>query len=309
MIRRKVSGGSKAELADLRVGDVILEVNGESTSEMLNTEAQNNIRSSRTLLRLLVARPGPPGPGCTDGITPPEQEVLFASQSSSVEPVSSRVSFPEPPDNPKGIMGTHTPAKAKRLCSIQPRTFNHGLARLAAQDLLSAAEKGSSTPSLTAPPPVSLLSPDPSDTEMPAPHRQSMERLDRDSEVYKMLQENRHSRTQPRQSYSFRLLQEELEAGEKGENSRLPPRLSSSASGSQQLHTCERCGTSIVTQAVRITEGRYRHPECYSCAQCGLSLKMRGHFWVGDEMFCEKHAQERYRGPGSGRRAAVSPPH
>ncbi|XP_048876997.1 PDZ and LIM domain protein 2-like [Brienomyrus brachyistius] len=307
LIVSKVSGGSKAELTGLRVGDVILEINGESTSEMLNTEAQSTIRSCRTLLRLLVTRPGPPRPGCTGGCTE-EQEALFASQDSSVEPISSRISFPEPPVNPKGIMGAHTPANAKRLCCIQPQTFNHGLARPAAQDPLPAAERGSSAPNLTAPTPVSLLPPDPSDTEMPAPHGQSMQRLDRDSEVYKMLQENRHSRTQPRQSYSFRLLQEELEAGEKGESPRFPPRISSSASASQQLHTCEKCGTGIVTQAVRITEGRYRHPECYACAQCGLSLKMRGHFWVGEEMFCEKHAQERHQGLGSGRRAAVSPP-
>lgn len=48
---------------------------------------------------------------------------------------------------------------------------------------------------------------------------------------------------------------------------------------------------------MRIQDGRYRHPSCYTCADCGLSLKMRGHFWVGDELFCEKHARLRYRGP------------
>lgn len=47
-------------------------------------------------------------------------------------------------------------------------------------------------------------------------------------------------------------------------------------------------------QAVRIQEGRYRHPGCYTCADCGLNLKMRGHFWVGDELYCEKHARQRY---------------
>lgn len=54
------------------------------------------------------------------------------------------------------------------------------------------------------------------------------------------------------------------------------------------------------TQAVRIQDGRYRHPTCYTCADCGLSLKMRGHFWVGDELFCEKHARLRYQGPPGG---------
>ncbi|KAI2549263.1 PDZ and LIM domain 2 [Homo sapiens] len=40
--------------------------------------------------------------------------------------------------------------------------------------------------------------------------------LDEDSEVFKMLQENREGRAAPRQSSSFRLLQEALEAEERG---------------------------------------------------------------------------------------------
>ncbi|KAL4593693.1 hypothetical protein GN956_G26368 [Arapaima gigas] len=143
----------------------------------------------------------------------------------------------------------------------------------------------------------------------------AMQRFDRDSEVYKMIQENKESRTPPRQSNTFRLLQEVLEADEREATRRFPGKLSpspakpvTSVAGVQKFHTCEKCGTSIVTQAVRIAEERYRHPECYTCTECGLNLKMRGHFWVGEEMFCEKHARERYQGPGSRTWAAVSPP-
>ena len=45
----------------------------------------------------------------------------------------------------------------------------------------------------------------------------AMQRFDRDSEVYKMIQENKESRTAPRQSNTFRMLQEVLESDEKGE--------------------------------------------------------------------------------------------
>lgn len=44
-----------------------------------------------------------------------------------------------------------------------------------------------------------------------------MQRFDTDSEVYKMIQENRESRNPPRQSNTFKMLQEVLEADEKGE--------------------------------------------------------------------------------------------
>lgn len=53
------------------------------------------------------------------------------------------------------------------------------------------------------------------------PHSMDSERgsqlLREDSEVFKMLQENREGRVAPRQSSSFRLLQEALEAEERGE--------------------------------------------------------------------------------------------
>lgn len=44
----------------------------------------------------------------------------------------------------------------------------------------------------------------------------AMQRFDRDSEVYKMIQENKESRTAPRQSNTFKMLQEVLEADERG---------------------------------------------------------------------------------------------
>ncbi|NXS45617.1 PDLI2 protein, partial [Balaeniceps rex] len=142
----------------------------------------------------------------------------------------------------------------------------------------------------------------------------AMRRLEEDSEVYKMLQENRELRAAPRQSSTFRLLQEALEdEGGAGPAAPFPSRLSPSArkpvAGVQKLHVCEKCGSTIATQAVRIQDGRYRHPSCYACADCGLNLKMRGHFWVGDELYCEKHARLRYQGTLGGPAAPPVSPH
>ena len=52
--------GSKAVLADLRSGDVIVEVNGELTATMLNVEVQGKIRNAMTNLKLLIDRYFPP---------------------------------------------------------------------------------------------------------------------------------------------------------------------------------------------------------------------------------------------------------
>lgn len=52
----QVNGGSKAEKADLQPGDIILEINGEVTGDMLNVEAQNKIKNSQNQLQLLVER-------------------------------------------------------------------------------------------------------------------------------------------------------------------------------------------------------------------------------------------------------------
>lgn len=58
----------------------------------------------------------------------------------------------------------------------------------------------------------------------------AMQRFDRESEVYKMIQENKESRAAPRQSNTFKMLQEVLEADEKGKThpySRTPQFLTS----------------------------------------------------------------------------------
>ncbi|XP_053319061.1 PDZ and LIM domain protein 2 [Spea bombifrons] len=127
--------------------------------------------------------------------------------------------------------------------------------------------------------------------------------LHEDSEVYKMLQGNQETKTPPRQSNSFRLLQEALE-GSSGAAipaalpSRLSPNIQKPVAKSPPppLRECERCHAGICDVAVKITEGRYRHPACYICTDCGLNLRMRGHFWAGDELVCEKHARARHTG-------------
>ncbi|XP_056141886.1 PDZ and LIM domain protein 2 [Lampris incognitus] len=335
----KVNGGSKAEQAALQPGDIILEINGENTSDMLNVEAQNKIKNSKTQLQLVVERPEPPSPGQTNGINTAEQlvgrfqEAVLVSRDENQNyreyTISSPTSLspgpysPEPPASPDGKRLPPANNKSVQLRSWSPEERSRRLSRPLSQEFCSQDLRSNSVSSRTPTPPGRYSPHSPIDREIPVSPRRSssssdfaMQRFDRDSEVYKMIQENKESRTPPRQSNTFRMLQEVLEADEKEAAVRFPgklspntPKPSASVGGVSKHHTCEKCGISIVTQAVRIMDDRFRHPECYTCTDCGLNLKMRGHFWAGEEMFCEKHARERYQGPSTSPRATVSPRH
>ncbi|KAJ8378058.1 hypothetical protein AAFF_G00248530 [Aldrovandia affinis] len=335
----KVNVGSKAELASLQQGDVIAEINGQNTADMLNVEAQNKIKNSKTQLQLLVDRPEPlVVPGQTNGTSSPEQlggrfqEALQVSRDEnqnyreyslySPASLSPGPYSPEPPSSPDRKVERETPtSKSVQLRSWSPveKNSSHRLSRPLSQDLSSPEFRSNSS---RTPTPGRYSPHSPIERELSASPRRnssseySMQRFDRDSEVYKMIQENKESRSAPRQSNTFRMLQEVLEADEKeavlrfpGKLSPSPPKPSSTVAGVHKYHTCEKCGTNIVTQAVRIVDDRFRHPACYTCTECGLNLKMRGHFWVGEQMFCEKHARERYQGPGSEPHAPVSAQH
>ncbi|XP_072560850.1 PDZ and LIM domain protein 2 [Paramormyrops kingsleyae] len=334
----KVNEGSKAELASLVPGDVIMEINGESTAEMLNVEAQNKIKNSKTQLLLLVKRPEPPSPGQTNGISTSEQltgrfqEVLHVSRDEnqnyreysipSPASLSPGPYSPEPPLSPDRKVEKHlsssTQSHQLRPWSPVEKNSSHRLSRPYSQDF-SPEYRSNSGSSRTPTPPGHQSPHSPLDREPPVSPRRSsdftMQKFDRDSEVYKMIQENRESRTPPRQSSTFKMLQEVLEADENVAAQRFPGKLTPSppkpvsVAGVQKFHVCEKCNSNIVNQAVRIADERYRHPECYTCSECDLNLKMRGHFWVGDEMFCEKHARQRYQGPGANYRAPISPHH
>ncbi|NWH54843.1 PDLI2 protein, partial [Fregata magnificens] len=301
----KVTEHGKAAAGDLRPGDVIVTINGESAAEMLNVEAQNKIKQSPGQLRLQVERSPMPPPSHANGDTSPERLATRFQVSPGQPPhtpaphpgliSAAGVSLPSPgraadaggePGRPETLLlqpgipqpptRLHQNSSPGSILPLPPRPPSPGL-RAPPNPWETCRERCRSSPS---PSPCNSLHSEP-----------AMRRLEEDSEVYKMLQENRELRAAPRQSSTFRLL---------GPAAPFPSRLSPSArkpvAGVQKLHVCEKCGSTIATQAVRIQDGRYRHPSCYACADCGLNLKMRGHFWVGDELYCEKHARLRYQG-------------
>ncbi|XP_040342846.1 PDZ and LIM domain protein 1 [Herpailurus yagouaroundi] len=73
-------------------------------------------------------------------------------------------------------------------------------------------------------------------------------------------------------------------------------KVAASIGNAQKLPMCDKCGTGIVGVFVKLRD-RHRHPECYVCTDCGTNLKQKGHFFVEDQIYCEKHARERVTPP------------
>ncbi|XP_007905585.1 PDZ and LIM domain protein 2 [Callorhinchus milii] len=338
----KVVTDGRADLAGLQNGDIIVAINGERTSEMINMEAQSKIRQCRGSLLLAVDRPEPGSPRWMNGSPSAErfqstvlsrrdenQNLMDISSStyslgtsSSTGSLSPRPSSPASPVaqlrsvSPGYSTMYSAPSWGQRVMSDEQLYVQHQGVKVmpdppscrSQSPVYSSVAGGrtcrSETYSPGSPPssPGSNLSASSLSTARRLSDSQSLRRVDKESEVYKMIQENRELRSNPRQSNRFRALQKALERDERAAAAEFPGCFSPPpVPGVPRYRVCEQCDTAIVTEAVRITEGRYRHPGCYVCQDCGLNLKMRGHFWVGDELFCEKHAQERSR-----RSAAIS---
>ncbi|KAF6376607.1 PDZ and LIM domain 3 [Rhinolophus ferrumequinum] len=122
------------------------------------------------------------------------------------------------------------------------------------------------------------------------------------SDVYRMLHDNRDEPTQPRQSGSFRVLQELVNDGPDdrpaGTRSVRAPvtKVHGGAGSTQKMPLCDKCGSGIVGAVVKARD-KYRHPECFVCADCSLNLKQKGYFFVEGELYCETHARARTRPP------------
>ncbi|NXW24922.1 PDLI2 protein, partial [Circaetus pectoralis] len=279
----KVTEQGKAAAGDLRPGDVIVAINGESAAEMLNVEAQNKIKQSPGQLRLQVERSPMPPPSHTNGDTSPER-------------LATR--FQVSPGQPPHTLAPHPGLISAAGISPLEKEFACPSLRQVSREPggLYARGAGPGCPGAGVPPPPPKPVPGCPRSPHPSPPRfraaAAPQGTAAGSEVGVSLLSSLPA-------FFFLVFQAQI-GKRAGPAVPFPSRLSPSArkpvAGVQKLHVCEKCGSTIATQAVRIQDGRYRHPSCYACADCGLNLKMRGHFWVGDELYCEKHARLRYQG-------------
>ncbi|XP_066548915.1 PDZ and LIM domain protein 1 isoform X2 [Amia ocellicauda] len=282
----RVTPGSKAAQANLSIGDMILAIDGEATDGMTHLEAQNKIkgcidemvlsvdRSESKMWSPLVSEEGKTNP----------YKMNLASEPQEVKPIGSAhnrsaLPFATSSTSPKVVTNQYN-NPAGLYSSENIKNFNSTLEAKTSP----AAPEQSKNPDTFQPPTVKPV-------------------INTDSEVYKMLQENQETDEPPRQSASFKVLQEILESDEIGEKpsgfrSVKPPttKIGSSIGSAEKLPTCDKCGSGIVGMFVKLRD-KFRHPECYTCTDCGVNLKQKGHFFVEEKIYCEKHARERVTPP------------
>ncbi|XP_069741890.1 PDZ and LIM domain protein 1 isoform X2 [Narcine bancroftii] len=286
----RITPGSKAEGAKLCIGDVILDIDGESTDGMTHLDAQNKIKGCGDELTFLIARS--------------DSKVWSPLTNENGKPHPYRMNLASNNQEIKHIGSAHN-RSAKPFCATA--AFNTSPKVITSQynspaGLYSAAKVEEVNTSMNSR--VAATHPEPNKILEPVkPPSKPM--VDTESEVYKMLQDNQETEESPRQSASFRVLQEILECEANGQSEKpsgfrkvkAPATKVASTVGSvQKLPVCEICDRGIVGMIVKVRD-RFRHPECYVCKDCGTNLKQKGHFFVEDAIYCEQHARERNAPP------------
>ncbi|XP_043534630.1 PDZ and LIM domain protein 1 isoform X2 [Chiloscyllium plagiosum] len=280
----RITPGSKAEAAGLCIGDAILSINGENTDGMTHLDAQSKIKGCIDELTFLIARS--------------ESKIWSPLSNEEGKQHAYKMNLASEQQEAKHIGSAHN-RSAKPFCAVSsssPKVITSQYNSPAGLYSAANVEKVNSALESRA---VSN-NPEPSKSFEPVkqPCRPT---VDTESEVYKMLQENQEPEELPRQSASFRVLQEILES-EGNEQPDKPSgfrkvkapatKVGTSVGSGQKLPVCEACGSGIVGMIVKVRD-QFRHPECYTCADCGTTLKQKGHFFIGDKIYCEQHAKER----------------
>ncbi|XP_049926351.1 PDZ and LIM domain protein 1 [Epinephelus moara] len=281
----RVTPGSKAAQANLCIGDMILAIEGEPTENMTHLEAQNKIKGCIEEMVLSIDRS--------------EHKMWSPLSSEEGRTHPYKMNLASEPKEVKHIGSTHN-RSALPFTGFGPKVvtnqYNNPSGLYSSEnikDFNSAVEEVKT--SATANEPSNNAPSDPSQTAKRA-------HVAADSEVYKMLQENQESDEPPRQSASFKVLQEILETGDPDKPSgfrsvKAPStKIASSVGNTEKLPSCDKCGSGIVGMVVKLRD-KFRHPECYTCTDCDINLKQKGHFFVEDQIYCEKHARERVTPP------------
>ncbi|KAJ8335904.1 hypothetical protein SKAU_G00392460 [Synaphobranchus kaupii] len=272
----RITPSSKASMANLCPGDLILAIGGIPTEAMTHSEAQNIIKESYHKLSLTIKRPETRlwSPHVVqDGKANPFQ-INLEAEPQEYKPVGAGHNVRAQPF----VAAANIDDKRQ----VVSAAYNSPIGLYSSgniQDALHGQLRG--------------LVPDKQESKKLA----SIE----ESHVYRMLQEKEEEHQEPRQSGSFKALQGFVEND--GDwpvitrTVKAPVTKPPTPTGTlQKLPICDKCGNGIVGTVVKVREN-YRHPGCFVCSDCDVSLKQKGYFFVGSQLYCETHARARMKPP------------
>ncbi|KAB0360612.1 hypothetical protein FD754_004768 [Muntiacus muntjak] len=248
-----VTPGRKAAVGNLCVGDVITAIHGENTSNMTHLESQNKIKGCTDNMTLPAARPEQKiwSPLVTEEGKHHPNKMNFASESQEALRVGNTSSCSAGP-----FTTSLTSSSAARVITNQ---YNNPAGPYSFENISSFNNALESKTAASG-----------QETNGKAlDHSQLLGGLliDKESEVYKMLQEKQEINEPLKQSTSF------LSSGFRSVKALVT-----------KLPVCDRCGTRVgVFMTLR---DHHRHP-----------VLPKGPFFVEDQIYCEKHAWKRVTPP------------
>ncbi|XP_035387975.1 PDZ and LIM domain protein 3b isoform X2 [Electrophorus electricus] len=273
----RVTPGSKASLVNLCPGDVILAIEGVSTEGMTHAEAQNKIKDSTSQLCLKIERP---------------ETKLWSPQvieEGKAHPFKLNLEAEQQEHKP---MGTAHNRRAQPFVATANLDENRQVVSSSYNTPIGLYSEGNIQEALHGQ--IHGLAHD-------RPQGGKVLTSIEDSHVYQMLQEDHERPHAPRQSGSFKALQDYVESdGTKPLVTRSVKapvtKTQASSTSLQKLPLCDKCGNGIVGTVVKARD-KFRHPACFVCSDCGLNLKQKGYFVVEGQLYCETHARLRMRPP------------
>ncbi|XP_031195555.1 PDZ and LIM domain protein 3 isoform X2 [Mastomys coucha] len=278
LVITRVTPGSKAAAANLCPGDVILAIDGFGTESMTHADAQDRIKAASYQLCLKIDRA--------------ETRLWSPQVSEDGKAHPFKINLEAEPQEFKPIGTAHNrraqpfvaAANIDDKRQVVSASYNSPIGLYSTsniQDALHGQLRG--------------LIPS-------SPQNEPTASVPPQSDVYRMLHDNRDEPAAPRQSGSFRVLQDLVNDGPDdrpaGTRSVRAPvtKVHGGPGSAQRMPLCDKCGSGIVGAVVKARD-KYRHPECFVCADCNLNLKQKGYFFVEGELYCETHARARTRPP------------
>ncbi|XP_023564799.1 PDZ and LIM domain protein 1 [Octodon degus] len=263
----RVTPGSKAATANLCIGDVITAIDGENTSNMTHLEAQNKIK------------------GCVDNMT--------LTVTRSEHKIWSPLVTEEGKRHPYKMNLASEPQEVQHIGSAHNRSampFTASPASSAAPRVIKNQYNN----------PAGLYSPENiSSFNSAVESKTAASGEEANGRPFNLMTSEHASYTS---AFLYFVTCIFLISGDPNKPSgfrsvKAPvTKVAASVGNAQKLPMCDKCGTGIVGVFVKLRD-RHRHPECYVCTDCGTNLKQKGHFFVEDQIYCEKHARERVTPP------------